>query len=235
MTDLAEEIRQSIRQAEPTDTRPPEKRATYSGSPHHSYGISVPTMRQIAREWAGAHKKTLTAAQWEETLTALYAGESIEERQIAGILMGTFTSFRKGLSLDTFDEWLGQLVGWMEVDATCQSSFTSGELLARWTEWEPFLRRLARDANTNKRRASLVLFVKPIRDGDERIRDVALENAALLHQEVDKLISKAVSWVLREGTRHHSQEVVAFLNTYGEAMPAFVVREVRKKLDTGKK
>jgi len=235
MTQHAQDIRRRIQQAEPSDTRPPEKRASYSGSPHHSYGISVPTMRQIAREWSAAHRKTLPFDEWQAVLSALYAGDFIEERQIAGILLGRFGVFREQLPLATSEGWLEQLVGWMEVDTTCQSNFTDAELLRRWDEWHPFLRRLSTDANINKRRASLVLLVKPIRGGDARLCDLALENTARLHQETDKLVSKALSWVLREGTRKHQERIVAFLDAYGDEMPSFVVREVRRKLDTGKK
>ena len=207
-----------------------------SGSSHLHYRVSVPTLREIVKSWTKDQGKSLTFDDWTATLDSLYHGESIEERSIAGMLLAQFKKHREKLSLDTLDSWLDQLEGWKEVDSTCQSAFTARELLARWSEWDSYLERLTSDPNINKRRASLVLPVKPIRDSDDlRLWGRVATNVERLTHETDKLITKAISWVLREATKSNHVRVAEFVDDHAHALPALVIREVRKKLTTGKK
>jgi 3-methyladenine DNA glycosylase AlkD len=207
-----------------------------SGSSHLHYRVSVPTLRAIVKSWTQDQGNSLTFDDWTATLDSLYHGESIEERSIAGMLLAQFKKHRERLSLDTLDSWMDQLEGWKEVDSTCQSAFTAPELLARWSEWDSYLERLTSDPNINKRRASLVLLVKPIRDsGDLRLWGRVAVNVERLTHETDKLITKAISWVLREATKSNHVRVAKFVDDHTHALPALVIREVRKKLTTGKK
>ncbi len=48
-------------------------------------------------------------------------------------------------------------------------------------------------------------------------------------------VPKAISWVLREHTRHCPEAVAVFLAEHGTALPALAVREARNKLATGYK
>jgi 3-methyladenine DNA glycosylase AlkD len=49
------------------------------------------------------------------------------------------------------------------------------------------------------------------------------------------MITKAISWVLRSLVKHHRSEVENYLDTHEESLPRIAVREVRVKLDTGRK
>jgi 3-methyladenine DNA glycosylase AlkD len=49
------------------------------------------------------------------------------------------------------------------------------------------------------------------------------------------MITKAVSWVLREMTKSHPDQVAAYLKENREVLAAHVVREVNNKLCTGLK
>lgn len=231
---LAQEIRSFIQQNADPAHKSTQSKTSYTGSTHLHYGLSAPQMRGFLKAHLQEHQPDADA--WLATLDALYAGESLEERAFAGMLLARFSRFRAGLSLERFNTWLETLEGWAEVDSTCQSTFTAKEFLAKWGEWEPFLRRLAADPNINKRRASLVLFIQPIRQtNDERLLSAALENIDRLKHEKDKLISKAISWLLREALKHHKAAVEAYIEANQAALPAFVQREVRTKLQTGKK
>jgi 3-methyladenine DNA glycosylase AlkD len=169
-------------------------------------------------------------------LNTLYQGDSLEEHVIPGLFLARYKAFRQRLPLSQVDTWLGCLEGWAEVDATCQSSFTASDVLIRWNEWETFLRQLVTDTNINKRRASIVLLIRPLRESDDkRLLDLALENVDKLKGEKHKLITKAISWVLRESTKQHHQAIASYLNANTDSLPAIAVRETRKKLDTGKK
>ena len=49
------------------------------------------------------------------------------------------------------------------------------------------------------------------------------------------MITKAVSWALREMTKTHPDQVAAYLEENQEVLAAHVVREVNNKLRTGLK
>jgi 3-methyladenine DNA glycosylase AlkD len=86
------------------------------------------------------------------------------------------------------------------------------------------------------RRASLVLLVKPLLDSEyERIISTALGNVDALKHEKDKLITKAVSWILRSSVKRHRQIVGEYVFKNEASLPAIALREFKKKYTTGKK
>lgn len=220
-------------QAHPPDK--PQDGSQYSGSSRVHHGLSNPTMRAFVQQWADEHPN-LSYDDWQATLTALYQGESIDERCLAGFMLGHYPKFRSALPLPVLDEWIAQLEGWREIDNTCQSTFSAKEVLVRWEAWQPFLVDLAQRETIQHRRASLVLLVKPVRDSaDERLITTALDNVERLKHETDKLITKAISWILREAIKQHRQTVGDYVQQHADSLPAIAVREFNKKFETGKK
>ncbi|MEL6310091.1 MAG: DNA alkylation repair protein, partial [Chloroflexota bacterium] len=151
-------------------------------------------------------------------------------------MLGHYKPFRQQVPLDVLDSWIGQLEGWREIDTTCQSNYTAQELLAEWDSWDDFLLGLAARDTIQHRRASLVLLVKPVRENaDSRLIDTALANVERLKGETDILITKAISWVLREAVKRHREAVGVYVEANAESLPAIAVREFKKKFETGKK
>lgn len=221
-----------IENAAPDGQKPPDG---YTGSTNFVYGIRVPQMRTFIRDWVKQHSD-LSYEEWLTLLDTLYHGESLDEHTVCGLLLAHYKPHRLRLPLSQFDLWLGCLTGWAEVDSTCQSSFTAAEVLQRWHEWQPFLQTLSGDSNINKRRASLVILIRPLREtADERLLHLAFENIERLKSEKDKLITKAISWVLREATKQHHSAIASYLNANAATLPAIAVRETRTKLTTGTK
>jgi 3-methyladenine DNA glycosylase AlkD len=201
----------------------------YTGSPRIHLGVGANGLRDFLSDFIAAHKSELM-------LDALYAGQTVEEPILAGMLLAKLPAVRTGLPFDVFERWLGQLQGWVEVDSTCQSAFGPKDLYARWEDWSALLRKLNADPNINKRRASLVLLIRTVRESaDPRGLALALELVGNRKAERDKLITKAVSWVLRESVKRHASEIAAYLDGHGSELAPHIVREVRKKLETGKK
>lgn len=208
----------------------------YTDGNHIHYGLTAPQMREFIKIWYGENKTTLEYGEWKNLLNALYHGKSFEERAMASMVMSRFPKFRLQLSLETLDVWLSQLVGWAEVDSTCQMVFTDKDFDARWDEWKLFLRELYKDENINKRRASIVLLIKPIRDTEEkRFFNLGIELVDVLKVEKDKLITKAISWILRESIKQHREDVAQYVAENKDSLPAIAVREFRKKFETGRK
>ena len=209
--------------------------AAYSGSPHVFHGLSVPQRRAIARAWRAQHK-AMPAGQLVEVLDSLFDGASHDEKTLATMLLALHKTARLGMGPSDVDRWLGRLVGWAEVDSLCQNIFTADEMLSDWPAWRGLIERLASDSNINKRRASLVLLVGPVRySDDERFAALALANIERLKVERDILITKAVSWLLRSMVERHRARLVAYLEANDPSLPRIAVREARAKLQTGRK
>ncbi len=113
------------------------------------------------------------------------------------------------------EAWLDRVVGWDEVDALCANAFQADDFLAAWPLWSAWLTRLAADANTHKRRASLVLLTGPVRRSDDaRLAELAFANIAVLQSERPILITKAVSWLLRSLVARHRGAVIGYLEAH---------------------
>ncbi|MFM7175198.1 MAG: DNA alkylation repair protein [Caldilinea sp.] len=207
----------------------------YLGTSRQVLGVRTEDLRAQARATAKAHAGW-SDAQWLALLDALYAGVLFEQRSLAGLLLGRLNSLRRRLDLARLQGWLAQQIGWAEVDATCQSSWSDQEVLARWDEWDPFLNGLSQADTLSLRRASLVLLITPLRhNADPRLTHRALANVQRLQGERDRMITKALSWVLRTMIAEQPDAVRRYLAGNAGELPSAVVREVRKKLETGRK
>lgn len=207
----------------------------YEGYGHLKYKISKPEERKIAKEFLKDHPE-LSREKFFFLLDSLYRGLSSNEKYVASLLLENNKEFRKEIDLERIDGWLKELEGWAEIDCLCQSNFSANEVLSRWSEWEEFVRSLNKSENISKRRASLVLLIKTTRGSDdERPVDLMLEMIDNVKDEKDKLITKAVSWALREMVKKHADRVRKYLDKNEDLLPAVAVRETRNKLRTGKK
>ena len=207
----------------------------YLGTPRQVLGVRADDLRKLAKETVKANAAWPDAA-WLALLDALYAGDLFEQRSLAGLMLGVLHPLRRRLDLARLRGWLAQQAGWAEVDTTCQSSWTDKEVLARWAEWDPFLDELSRSGTISLRRASLVLLVTPLRhNADARLTQRGLANVERLQGERDRMITKAVSWVLRSMIAEQPETVRRYLDENSGELQSTVVREVRKKLETGRK
>jgi len=212
-----------------------EKLENYIGTTKSFYAIGADTERQITREWIKKHPN-LTAPEYIELLGSLYRGKSCNEISLAGGLLISLPRLRKTIEPKYLDEWLNNVQGWGEVDSICQSKFSATEVLAKWEKWKNLLTKLASDDNVHKRRASLVLLTKPVRDsGDTRLADLAFANIDKLKQNREILVTKAISWLLRDSIKNHRQRVEKYLEENEDTLPRIAVRETRTKLLTGRK
>lgn len=219
-------------------THPTEKRGDcfrFSGSNRKHYGMSNPTMRTFVKRFKVDHAE-LTYDDWLATLDGLFRGESIDEACLGGFMLGEYPKFRAKLALSKLDQWIGTLEGWREIDTTCQSNFSAKEVLIRWDEWHALLSDFVTRPSIEHRRASLVLLIKPIRQiADDRLIIPGLENIDILKHEEDKLITKAISWLLRTAIKHYDQKVYGYVETNREQLPSIAIREFDRKYQTGKK
>lgn len=207
----------------------------YLGTSKACYPLKAAERGAIARAFLAGHPD-LSLDEYVGLIGSLCRGESFDEVALAGALLDRLPRLRKQVDPRLLEEWLGGLEGWAEVDSICQAHFSGAEVLARWGEWQPLLARLAASANIHKRRASLVLLTRPVRDSaDERLAAQAFANIDRLKGERHILITKAVSWLLRELVKHHRERVARYLQENEASLPSIAVRETRKKMLTGRK
>jgi 3-methyladenine DNA glycosylase AlkD len=208
---------------------------SYLGNTHPRYPINVPTLRKLAKDWMKAHQD-LSAPAFSKLLSSLAKGKSSTEKCVVGILLDYATLQQRKFDARLFDTWLNYLEGWAEVDSVCTGDYTVTEIPENWKVWKNQLLRLSKSENINKRRASLVLLVSPLRNVvDRKLADTAFQNVDHLKNETDILITKAISWVLRSMEKHYRPLLVEYLHENTESLPKIAVRETMIKLNTGTK
>lgn len=207
----------------------------YKGSPRTMLMVRMPEMKAIEKAARNKYKPASTDT-WIAVLDSLYSSSIFEDRILAGYVLANNKGVRQSVPLAKVEAWISGLEGWNEIDNTCQSTWGGAELLARWQEWQPFLERANLSPNISLRRASLVLLCKPVRSSnEERLSRQAFANIERVKSEKPILITKAVSWLLRDLVAQHRAQVEAYLDANGSTLPAIAVRETRGKLKTGKK
>lgn len=232
-TSLAFEIRAHI------ESFPLREEATWTSgsSRQHHEGLTVPVMRTYVKKFRNCG---LSYNQWESTLNELYGihTKNVEEIFIAGFLLCQYPKHRKQLPMALLVNWIGNLQGWAEIDVTCQSTFSAKELVQRWdTDFYVLLANdLLKSSKLSHQRASLVLLLRSLRESpDERFLQVALQNVHSLKEIDHKLITKAISWILRTALKHHRDRVHLYVEENAASLPSVAVREFRKKYETGTK
>ena len=207
----------------------------YIGTTKPSYSLKAAIDGEIVCAWIARHPD-LTPADYRCLLDSLSRSETHNEFAFIGSLLSHLPRLRKTLTPRALDRWLARAEGWAEVDCICQSNFTADELLANWGEWKRALIAWSQSANVHKRRASLVLLTKAVRDSaDARLAKLAFANIERLKRDKHILITKAISWLLRDLVKYHRAEVEAYLDAHAYTLPKIAVLETRNKLVGGVK
>jgi len=228
-------LREIKEQAGKSDSSQNKWLQNYLGTTKQCYLIKSAVIKQIARDFIKQYNN-LSNKDYFEVINSLYKGSSNEELAVASRLLGFLPEPRKNICPKALGGWLENTEGWAEVDILCQSSFSPEEILGNWKVWKNFLIKLSKDKNIYKRRASLVLLVKSVKNSnDKRLSDLAFENIDKLKSEKEILITKAISWLLRDLIKNHRRRAKIYLDKNENSLPKIVVRETRRKLVTGKK
>ncbi len=207
----------------------------YGGNSDPSLHIKIPVLKNLAKKFLSSHKD-ISDVDFSSLLDKLFSGKYDDEKGFASKLLSLNHQYRLKLHPNKINQWLNTLSGWAQVDCLCQSNFSSKELLANWKTWKKLIEKFSSDKNINKRRASLVLLIRSLREvNNSDLENLAFKNIDKLKQEKDILITKAISWLLREMIKQYRGSVRDYLDVNTDSLPKIAVRETRKKLETGKK
>lgn len=204
-----------------------------TNKPYHGF-----TSKQLSDLSKRIYKENnLSPDQIVELLNSLYQnGVSYTEIVLGPMILSLSSETLKNFDPKNLDLWLNYTCGWAENDVLCQSNFSAENILNRWTDWKKWLKEFNKSSNINKRRASLVLLTKALRQSnDSHLSKLALENIENLKGEKDILITKAVSWLLRSLTTFHKDEVLKYLEDNKDSLPKIAYREALSKALTGRK
>ncbi len=213
-----------------------KKWAAYCGTKKIYYNLKNQVKRDFIKSWYKKHKKELSFTDFISLLKLLYKSNVYEEVIAASELLGLNRQFRERINPLLIDQWLDNLSGWAEVDSLCQSKFSPEEILADWANWQKLFFKLANSANPNKKRASLVLLTQPVRqNNDSRLKELSFKLIDKHKHHKDILITKAISWLLREMINNYRQDVIDYLAKNADSLPKIALRETKRKLLTGRK
>lgn len=197
------------------------------------YGLRVPQLRDIVRAWVRDHKQ-VACHDLVALVDSLWNGDSREERMLFTYLLEHYKHLVPDLTRAHFERWRRGLDNWEMTDGL-------GWVLALWLSADPdtrldYLGELIADEDVWSRRLALVATATINRGHtDFTIPDLTLELIDRVKEERHPMITKAVSWALREMTKSHPDRVAAYLERNREVLAAHVVREVNNKLRTGVK
>jgi len=197
------------------------------------YGVRTPNLRKIARDWVAGHRKN----PWPDTLgliELLWCGPSQEERALAILLLESHRRRIPELEWDHFDRWRHMSDNWGVTDGlgcVVFGPWIKADLTARLER----LTFLIGEPDVWSRRLALVATVPLNRGQGTAIPDLTLQLVDQVKHERDPMITKAVSWALRELTKTHRSRIVDYLEQNRRLLAPLAVRETENKLRTGLK
>ncbi len=197
--------------------------------------IRAADLRKIYQMFTVRHPN-ITREEFIALLDSLSESRMNNEYCAIGLLLEAYPDLRMEIDPFCLDMWLDHAEGWAEVDVICQFNYTAQEMLLSWQAWQALLIGFVEDENIHKRRASLVLLTKPLRESDDtRLSQLAFHNIDMLKNEKAVLITKAISWALRALIKYHRPELLDYLDRNADSLPKLALRETRNKLNGGVK
>lgn len=231
-TELAGEVIARLREL----ARPARALAVAAETPtaQECLGLPVGDVRSVVREFAPRVRSALSADAIALAL-AIIAHGTFDGRHCAYELLACNRAARDSLTTRTVERLGRGIDNWCSVDVFAHS--ISGPAWQRRRLTETAVLRWACSPDPWWRRAALASTVSlnlPSRGG---VGDVTrtLAVCELTVEDAHVTVRKALSWALRTLVRVDRDAVEAFLAKHGDRLPALVLRETRRKLDTGRK
>jgi 3-methyladenine DNA glycosylase AlkD len=233
---MVNKIKSEIRKAgRPCSKKEYDFVCRYLGTKRKYIGLKSSDRDKIIGKYSGMLKE-LEPNQAIRILEELILSDTFEDVNFAGKMLTKLPKIRAVLSATKLEKWLSKTNGWAECDCIVQSLFSGQEFLAGFAKWQKAIKKFSSDKNIQLRRASLVMECKPNREtNNPAMRKLAFQTIEKLKDEKDILITKAVSWLLRDLSRQDKKEVKEYLQKNKSTLPPIAYRETMKKIETGKK
>jgi 3-methyladenine DNA glycosylase AlkD len=206
----------------------------YYPSSFRIMGVKVPDIRKIRKELT----KRLKGRSNEDVIRIskkLVETEIFECQQVAFELLEKNKKVKSSLTLQDLEDLRKGLDNWVSVDT--YSGYLGG---VAWREGiipDETIKKWALSDNNWERRTAVVCTIalnQKARGGTGDI-EKTLWVCEFVKRDKDDMVQKALSWALRELSKIDKGPVVKFIEENEEVLPKRVLREVKRKLETGKK
>ncbi len=188
------------------------------------YGVKAPERKAIFKE-ARSHTKIETSEQYIALIRWLWCGNFREEQYMALDVAEHYKSFRNRNVFEHYVELLESADHWDTVDKIASNLI--GPLLLSNPELKSHIYEWRQSENIWLRRASLLVHLK-----HKQYTDIELltETIALLANDEEFFIRKAIGWVLREYSKTNPTFVRHYLQT--QSLSSLSYREANKIMVT---
>ena len=217
-------LRQQFKDLADPERAAQEKR--YLKSPFKFYGVSVPKIRAVARQFKQENRGVSKEALWD-ICQALWQGEFHEERALAMVLLEEHQTLLDYSDMPSLERMLQESTNWDQVDQI--SVHLVGAVLRKDQQALEYLKGWSRDPKFWMRRAALLSQLLLFREG-KGDRGLFYSFADEMMEEKEFFIRKAIGWVLRDMSRVDPEEVFRFVAENRTRMSGVTLREATRRL-----
>ncbi len=183
----------------------------YLKSPYSFYGITVPQLRKIAKQY-----NNLSIYDTFNLFDELWNSGNHEEMNLALYLL---TNHKKKFNIEFWDflmreDRLNKFKTWDHVDEAC--SHTLGEILVANVHLNNEIKKLSESRNPWMRRISIVSQYPSIK---KRKIQLTILLAEKLCYDEDIYVQKATGWMLREAAKKNPVQVQEFIKIHKDMKP----------------
>lgn len=195
-------------------------------------GVRTADVRKLASEYAGSINQKADFNELMEYLDKAFERKNLTLVALGFEILHKRSKYLEQNVLENIKKWVPLVSDWAVADSL--SLVITGKLLLDNRITLADLSFLKIHPNIFGRRIYITSMVLPVRKDTSDI-NLFLSEIEHFIPDKNKYIYKAVSWVLREGTKKFKAQISAFLEQHSEELHSSVVREVRNKIETGKK
>ena len=197
-------------------------------------GVTVPNIRPIVKELNKQFKNT-PSEEVIEFVKRLNGSRILEAQQIAFEVLDKHKEAVKSLTLEDLLELGEGIDNWVSVDYF--AGFLAGPAWREGQIPDEVIESWAQSEDRWWRRAAVVCTVALNQKarGGSGDPERTLKICKLLVEDKDDMVAKGLSWALRELAKREKEPVIGFVDQNEDQLPKRVVREVRRKIATGRK
>ncbi len=206
----------------------------YYPSSFRILGVKVPDQRKVRKELSRRLKGS--DPQHVISITKQLVDTKIFEcQQVAYEILEKNKKARDALTLQDLEDLRKGLDNWVSVDT--YSGYLAGVAWREGTIPDELIEKWARSDDNWERRTAVVCTVALNQKarGGSGDPEKTLWVCEMVKSDKDDMVRKALSWALRELSKIDREAVVQFVDRHHEVLPKRVLREVKRKLETGRK
>ena len=196
-----------------------------------SRGWYTAELRKVAKRFRRTILNEYGLAYLLRVSDELFAGEVLEEKAFAVMLLEGMTAQFGRNEFKLFESWLDRVSSWADHDALVHSLI--GPMVAADDRYLARLPMWAKKKGTWHRRAAAVSLIHSTRQHKnfEQIQKIT----EMLLSSGDDMVQKGLGWLLREAAKANPEQTVAYLMTIRERTPRLVLRTACETLPAAKR